>query len=245
MRLHTNKFGIADISTGKILDDLHHFKSVDYITKTLRSLRRKKYIGYEDRKGVRGSFNVRFDYWLGEGGNVWTLDVDGHYVLRGNNLSSGSSPFDVAPMLGAHSPMSDTKESIENDVQNGSSTESVVRGDKNDKEIEKEKEIYTSSTTLKREKRLTFSYVSKDDAEARCKEIALEVGDEYIDFILSALYHEYGGIEIIEEAFECFKETMRVADEKGDPIKNPPALFNRYVTDSIEGNKLEKSRRYE
>lgn len=238
MRLHANKFGIADISTGKILDDLHHFKSVDYITKTLRSLRRKRYISYQDRKGHRRSFDVRFDYWLGEGGIVWTLGNEGRYELRGENLSSNSTEMDVTPRSDTQTPKLNGQEQAENNALPAV----VVRGDKNDKEIEKENRDYSSSTPLREKKTWkeipTLGFKWKDDNEKRCYEIAIEVDDEYMDYILSRLYHKYGGIEVIEEGYKRFEEGMRAADNNLDDIGITAAFFNHFLEGALSDNRL-------
>lgn len=248
MRLHTNMFGIAAISTYEILDNLPHFKSVDYITKRLRSLRKKKYIYYEDRQGCRGSFEVYFGNWLLKGGVVKQLDKFFDIKeVRSENAQKEKGESEVAPISDTQSPKSDNPKIATNTNDYRYETGVVVRSNKNDKEIENKEQrnnvvddCVPNNKKINESKILTSKFVPQNDAEARCREIALEIGDQYINFILSKLHHEYCGIEVIEEAYKRFLEVERVGEEKGDPIENRPAMFNYCLQGAMGDKELEE-----
>ncbi|MDE2399626.1 MAG: hypothetical protein KGL67_01265 [Patescibacteria group bacterium] len=252
MRLHANMFGIASVNVHAMLDDLPHFKSVDRITKVLRSLRRKKYIHYQERKGRRGTFEVRFDHWLLKGGKVQTLDrYFEQEKVRGESGTKATGAAEATPSFSGQSPRLNEQEHPVNTGANSFMNNRFVRGDKNDNKIEtKEIKTSSSSSTFRGEAKgsrvATRDFVPQSDAEERCKRIAIEVGDEYINFILSKLKHKDGGIEVIENAFQAYQDVLRIAEEKGDiePIKNLPAFFNRCVKDAIEENQMKKSGRW-
>ena len=73
----------------------------------------------------------------------------------------------------------------------------------------------------------TATFVPKTDLEQRCKEIALDVGEPYINFILSVL--KKSNIEVIEEGYRDFVRATDDFEAKGDPIQNRGAFFNTCI----------------
>lgn len=246
MRLHANMYGIAAISTHAMLGDLPHFKSVDYITKILRSLLKKKYVYYQDRKGHRGSFNVHFGDWLLKGGKVKQLDrfFDGGNV-RGEDIPEMKGLTEVAPTLSEESRRWSSQETKGNADENSFIDTHSVRGDKNDNEIEKEKKKYDISSSSKEEKTLkkvrTSDFVPNTTAERRCKETAMEVGDPYINFAMSVLKNnEYGGLDVLEDGLSEYRKAKQGYEAKGKRIGNPAALFNSFIKKAMENKKHAK-----
>jgi len=245
-RLHTNMYGIAIVSVHAILEDLPHFKSTDRITKIFRSLRRKKYIHYKERQGHRGSFNVRFGNWLNNDDKEKPFDeLFGDKEVRSELFSERESSSEASPLSEGQSPKSDNQEVISNIDDLQGEGELSVRSGKNEKEIENQEEkrnvdvdVSSNKKTTFKGKILTSEFEPLNDAEARCKEIALDVGDRYMNFILSKLRHRYGGPEAIEEAYDYFLEVERVGEDKSDPIENRAAMFNHCLQTTIEGREM-------
>jgi hypothetical protein len=252
IRLHANMFGIAIINTYAIGDDLPHFKSSDYITKILRSLREKKYIFYYDRQGHRGSFEVHFGDWLLKGGKVKQLDkFFGMKKVRSEHAPNKTNESEVVPSSNDETPKSNNQEIPLNTDNFSNDENSIVRSGKNDKETENTEHTErvvddslpkkkTIKKTLIREKIRTSEFEPLNPAEAKCQEIALAVNDDYINFILSKLYHKYGGVDAIIEAYDNFEEIERIGDEKNDPIENHAAMFNYCLRQVIGGREIDK-----
>lgn len=245
LRLNMNPYGITSTAISAIKDDIFQNVSKNYIQKLLLSLRSKKYLYFKNHQGRRGSFEIRFGDLISPDGVRVGIEhyfdekkVAGEGNINTKNDSQTSNSLEV----GGHKFITQKRQPLKEFPSNSKKSEltSSYNDNKNDKEIDND----TSSTLQKKEKRITLNYEPNNNDEKRCKEIALEVDDKYIDFILSALHHKYGGIEIIEKAFEHFKNVLRIADEKcDDEIKNPPAFFNSCITNAITDNEYEKTRK--
>ncbi len=250
MRLDANMYGIARVNIHAILDDLPHLRSIDRITKILRSLRRKRYIYYEERKGRRGSFNVRFDYWLLKGGEVQNLDrFFESKEVRSQDRAEVLGAEDVRMPLVPPSPRLDGQKYRINTGVRLLDNNPFVRSDKND--IEKEKKKYDISSSNKKEKPLkkvvTRDFVPNTTAEQRCKEIALEIEDPYINFAMSVLQNtEWGGLDVLEEGLSEYRKAKRDYETKGKRVSNTAAFFNFFVKKAIENKKtIRKSNKYD
>lgn len=245
MRAHANLYGIASVNVPSIISNLTHLKSADYVTKIIRTLRNKKYIYYQDRKGHRGSFEVRFDYWLGKKGIIYTFDSaqSGKYI-RGSATGADATNSEVPPDLTSESPR------LGIDLEPGNKGDITkwrppfVRGGNNDIEKDKKKETNDLSNSIneatKQLKVTTFDFKPKTYEEQRCREIAMEIGDSYINFTLSILRDKQGGIDLLEEALSAFKEAKGAYSVKGTTIKNSGALFNKIVKGLKQRNKYSK-----
>lgn len=75
IRLLCNPYGVALVSLENIKNDLLIGGSVNYCNKILLSLKKKKYIHFDVRRGRRGSFNVLFGFWkLPNGKIAWNIE---------------------------------------------------------------------------------------------------------------------------------------------------------------------------
>lgn len=240
MRLHANVYGITQqVSSAGLLKELPHYKSEDNISKFLRSLRSKKYIGYPRRQGHRGSFEVRFYDWLYDKKEI---RPSGRH-LDENELRSGTAigseeTSEVGQSFALQTPKSDGQFGQDSVRRTPFSGSAELRSGNNDTDTQKNTKKLNESKAIKRV--VTFSYQAKNDAEARCKEIAMKIGDLYINFILSVLNDRDGGIKAIEEGYEQFLEAMRKYESEGKSVNNPPALFNSCVKAIVENNRYER-----
>lgn len=71
------------------------------------------------------------------------------------------------------------------------------------------------------------SFIPTNHEESRCKEIAIELEEPYIDYLLSILSRN--GYSVIERAWGLYKETRA----SGQTVRNPPAYFNGIITKLI------------
>jgi hypothetical protein len=75
LRSKGNPFGYCSVEMGALaIDAFNSPVDKSYINKLLLSLRSKRYIWYENRKGHRGSFQVHLDLWLMKDGGLRMLD---------------------------------------------------------------------------------------------------------------------------------------------------------------------------
>ncbi len=97
---------------------------------------------------------------------------------------------------------------------------------------------YKKEGTSFRRRVETRHFDAKNDAERRCKNIAEQIDDKYINFTLSILYDkEYGGIEALEQAYdECADRADEYSNK--EPIRNLAAMFNQIVTAIVDERKL-------
>jgi translation elongation factor EF-1beta len=236
-------YGISSVNVPSILSNLTHLKSADYVTKIIRTLRSKKYIYYQDRKGHRGSFEVRFDYWLGKKGVIFTFDAtQGGKYIRGPSKSVEDSDSEVPSKLSNKNPRLDIESGLVNTVDIAKYRPDFLRGGNNDTEKEKETNDLSNSNNeiVKQPKVTTLDFIPKSYEEQRCKEIAIEIGDLYMNFTISVLRDKKGGIDLLEEAISAFKEAKSAYSQKGTPIRNSGALFNKIIKGLRERNKYPK-----
>lgn len=74
------------------------------------------------------------------------------------------------------------------------------------------------------------SFVPTTYGESLCKEIATELQELYMNYLLSIL-KRYGH-NLIERAWGLYQETQSM----GQTIRNPPAYFNGIITNLINDN---------
>lgn len=74
LRGTANPYGIRRTSYEEVLHDILRGKgSVNYVNKILLSLKKKEYLWFEDRRGKRGGFDIRFSDCIRPDGFVSTI----------------------------------------------------------------------------------------------------------------------------------------------------------------------------
>lgn len=61
IRANADPYGVTKTSLDALAIDFKEKKNT--VTKTLRSLKRRKYLDYDDRPGRRGTFQIHLDFW--------------------------------------------------------------------------------------------------------------------------------------------------------------------------------------
>ena len=238
LRHSANPYGITTISTGGLVSEFHDRRwTENYITKLLLSLKRKSFIHYDSRAGRRGSFNIKFRDFLLPNGAVSSLErLENVGFVRGEE--GGHSPTkseaeQSMPPLSQNSK--EVKDSISALVQQFSSGKG--RGSNNDTETNKEKEINRSNERKTMKDILVTEFTPTSYEEQYCWEVAQEIGEEKMDFLLGT-YFKYG-LGVIEEAFG---EYRNLSAKKMAQIENTASYFNGIVEQvlMINGKKLKR-----
>ena len=228
LRHSANPYAITTISTGGLVAEFHDRKwSENYITKLLLSLKKKSFIHYDSRNGRRGSFNIKFRDFLLPSGAVSKLQVMEKSGLgRGEDGGQDNSQSEEEQTIPPQSQSSkEIKDSIGALVQQMSSNK--VRGSNNDTETNNEKETNRISKQL-RENVSVERFKPTSYEEQRCWEIALELGEEKMDFLLGTLYKH--GFGVIERAWGIYDEKPQ--NEKA-MVLNQGAYFNKIISELL------------
>ncbi len=242
VRLQANPYGIATVSTQSIFADLSVLKSKDWVSKIMRSLRCPRYLYYQERQGHRGSFRVHFGHLKLPNGLIRQIDkMFTQEELRSLPDAKVTIFSEDERVLDTPTPKSEIKNSATEPGESAHEDTTGLRSSYNDTDTHNAIHTEQSSSTLGK-KNPTNSFVTQNDAEKRCKEIALEVDEPFIDYLLAKLNEADGHIEVIEDGFQRFQNVMRIAEEKVvDPVRNPGALFNYSIQSALEDYKLKKS----
>lgn len=226
LRINASPYGISTTSISSLQNDIYPGVSDNHINRILISLRSKKYLYFDNRRGRRGSFDVHFGDWPLPNQKIRTLDK--YFSKKGvrtpeevdmeDGLEVGYEVNEASQMLEQerkrlteHVSMSREREEIRT-----SYNETDHENDHNDT-LEKSMKYKTAK-----------EFQPKNHEEERCKEIAEKVGEKYMNSILRT--YKRHGLPILLSAFEVFMEDRG----KGKMIDNPPAYFQGIVKNMLQ-----------
>lgn len=198
--------------------EFHNKIGYDNIRKIISSLRKKQYIHFLDHKGRRGSFPIfPIDFQLSNR-EIQTLDY-----LKNKISITSQSQLNTQPATKLESNLSGQYHNFKEQKNDLSKQFSI---DRQDPQIttpynDTKKDIKNNDSLFKKSFRGTLvrDFQPTNWEEERCKEVALAVGEEYIDTLLRVL--RIDGLTIIEKAWGVFREDRT----RGKKIENPPAYF--------------------
>jgi hypothetical protein len=221
LRINANPYGISTTSISSIRDDIYPDVSINYINQLLLSLRSKKYLYYEDRQGHRGSFDVHFGDWRLPNGQIRQLSKSfGETGVRSEVASkdgSGSEPS--AELASASQKLVEMKSGLAERLS-ADTPRSPVRSPHNDTDTENHnndsliKKSFEGGKTVR-------EFEASTHAEARCQQIARELGEQYMNPILKIL--RVRGLLFVESVWGIVQEDIRA----GKPIRNKGAYFQQ------------------
>lgn len=213
-RHSANPYGIATVSLKGLVSDFFHRSgwTENYLNKLMLSLKSKGYIHYDKRSGRRGSFSVRFANFSTPKGGITTLSGSETPMVKGEGSGQPPAEAEDKPSLPSQSQKSvSIKESTAKLVKKFSLSQGRGTNTDNDTYKENNHRFYKKGTPVN-----TFRPQSHE--EQRCQEIAVGVGEETMDFLLSVLRRH--GIRVLEETWDTFRLTKQAH------ITNKPAYFN-------------------
>ncbi|MCR4283706.1 MAG: hypothetical protein NUV64_00100 [Parcubacteria group bacterium] len=210
------RIGKAHVSYAGLSKDFKEKYSKNHINRLMLNLKRKKWIWFPVQQGRRSSFHVDIsNYPLSNGGFV-ELEVR-------KKQKSGRSEDDTDEHLPAEVPTEviNVQQKLESDKNalvdrfSFGSESSFGRSSKNDNENE-------NKNNRSKGRRPARGFSPKSYEEQKCWEIAQELGEKDMTFILSAL-KKYG-LARIEEARQS------VMDQPSDKVRSKGAYFNKLLS---------------
>ena len=210
------RIGKAHVSYAGLSKDFKEKYSKNHINRLMLNLKRKKWIWFPGQQGRRSSFHVDIsNYPLSNGGFV--------ELEKRIKQKSGRSESDIPEQTPAEVPteVSGVRQKLESDKNalvdrfSFGSESSFGRSSKNDNENE-------NKNNRSRGRRPVRGFSPKSYEEQKCWEIAQELGEKDMTFILSAL-KKYG-LTRIEEARQS------VMDQPSDKVRSKGAYFNKLLS---------------
>ena len=210
------RIGKAHVSYAGLSKDFKEKYSKNHINRLMLNLKRKKWIWFPGQQGRRSSFHVDIsNYPLSNGGFV--------ELEKRIKQKSGRSESDIPEQTPAEVPteVSGVRQKLESDKNalvdrfSFNSESSLGRSSKNDNENE-------NKNNRSRGRRPVRGFSPKSYEEQKCWEIAQELGEKDMTFILSAL-KKYG-LARIEEAYRS------VMEQPSDKVRSKGAYFNKLLS---------------
>ena len=210
------RMGKAHVSYAGLSKDFKEKYSKNHINRLMLNLKRKKWIWFAVQQGRRSSFHVDIaSYPLSNGGFV--------DIQTRSKQKFGRSESDTDTQLPAEVPteVGDIRQKLESDKNalvdrfSFGSESSLGRSYKNDNEKENKNNRSNRGRPVR-------EFTPKSYEEQKCWEIAKELGEKDMTFILSAL-KKYG-LARIEEAYQS------VMDQPNEKIRHKGAYFNKLLT---------------
>jgi len=233
LRIIGTPYGIATTSLVDLKNDV--FPDIDLKINTINShllkLRQKQYIYFEPRQGKAGTFDIHLNHWLMPKKRYKTLDrffseprqwtTTEEELTTKDSYPQAKSSEDSQKLREQNQKLNEMKGGLINRMS-GNSEHRQIRSYHNEHETEHQIENHGSveksfNGTLVRE------FQPTNYEQQRCKEIAFELGEEFMNPILSTLRKD--GLQTIEQAWGLYREDR----ERGKRIGNPPAYFQGII----------------
>lgn len=232
LRQLANPYGIAVVDLPSLaIDCLPNGSSTNYANKLLLSLKRKRYIYYQERNGRRGSFEVHVDLVLlpnKEKRNPPPIKTLSRFFEEDADVRGGA--------LDANLPVSEehtedetlSQRSLEIRMGVGTlisktSPDSHFRGSYTDTEKEKETETNRSLASFNKENSRRNLSVEKfrpqSEEEGECLAIAMELDETDMSFLIGTK-NKYG-MPVINKVLDHCRSTNAL-----ERAENKAALFN-------------------
>lgn len=234
LQLNANPYGIFTNCTYQLLADTYAWK-VNKVNKIMLALLEKKYIQFPSHRGSRTPFDVKIINFLTSKGTVTKFDD-----LKETSLSRTLSRTIDIPEA---EPLAELEQSEQNFEQQKSvgniepkiyleKFKSRTPNNDNDNKNNNKVDVSTSYKNFPYREKGDWDmspdmYMPKHSDEDICREIALDLKEESMKFILSRLYNPEYGIFVIEKAWGRLKETKT-------SINNPRAYFNKLLDEIRE-----------
>ncbi len=222
LRDNADPYGKVTTSLIAIRDDIYENVEANHINYLLLSLKKKRYVHYLSRQGRRGSFDVHFDDWLLPNGQIKHLDA---YFTNDSAITPGRSKTVTETEVtqkseGAIQKLQEKKLQVIKGFS-GNPAPPSFRSHYNDTDTHKDNKSTLGKEAFKGT--LVREYEPRTTEEARCYQIAQEVGEQFMNPLLSVLRTQ--GISIIERAWGIYREDV----QGRKTIDNKPAYLQGII----------------
>lgn len=208
--------GKAHVSYAGLSKDFKEKYSKNHINRLMLNLKRKEWIWFAVQQGRRSSFHVDIANYPLSNGTFTDLEQCGKQKSGRSESSSDEQSLAEVP-----TEVSDVRQKLESDKNalvdrfSFNSESSLGRSSKNDNENE-------NKNNRSRGRRPVRGFSPKSYEEQKCWEIAQELGEKDMTFILSAL-KKYG-LTRIEETRQS------VMDQPSEKVRSKGAYFNKLLS---------------
>jgi hypothetical protein len=213
VRILSSPYGIASVSFENVINDILLGKTKNYANKIMLSLKSKKRIYYQDRSGRRGSFDVYLPDIRTPEGKITSIEK---YFI-GNVIGDSEEPTPRGYKDSQSYAISNQSFRSENGQENkgpfAHTSKEQIRGPYNDKDKDN---LNTLGKKLFKGTPVS-NFFPRDNEEERTKEIALAIGETYIEPLLKVTRGK--GFWYVEKAYDLYKEDV----ERGKKVVNPPS----------------------
>lgn len=241
LRQLANPYGIAVVDLGSLANDcLSRGVDKNYANKVLLSLKRKRYIYYEERSGRRGSFEVHQDWWplpnKGKTGLPAIRRITGLFggkdTVRGDGATDTLDTSEVHTEVDEQKQRSDDVKDAIDALDNVFSIEPSFRGSYTDTDKEKENEtnrpLAPFNKNAKKRNLSVDTFRPQSDEEEELRAIAIELDETDMAFLLGTKTKH--GLVVINRVLDHCRSSGALTN-----AENKAALFNsilqRFVTE--------------
>ncbi len=222
LRSLADPYGVTTTSATALRDDMFPSVEVNTVEKILLSLRKKAYVAFPNHRGRRGSVRVQSDEWLIRGRGIKRIAINDP-PIQGDAKSSMIEERHTEPshnLEGQNQSFVEQKSRMTSRISVGSKYDRFTgHHNEHDNEQEQEKNMSASFKGT-----LTRDFIHRNNEEKRCKEIAIALGEDHMNWFLSILRTDRG-FWFIEKAWEVYEEDQR----NGKRIVDAPAYFQGVV----------------
>ncbi|HBA45520.1 hypothetical protein A2W67_01925 [Candidatus Nomurabacteria bacterium RIFCSPLOWO2_02_40_28] len=227
-------YGIAITSLVDLNNDV--FPDLDLKINTINSylikLRQRQYIFFEPRQGKMGTFEIHLNHWLTPNMGYKTLDK--FFPEPKRWVGADGEPIEIDSFPQANPPEANQKLEEQNQkLEDGKNKlakqlssytpEDKIRSSHNEHDTEPHTKKHDTLLKSSFKGTLVREFNPTNHEEERCKEIASELGDEFINSIVSVLRKD--GFRLIERAWGIFREHR----QEGKKMDNPARYFQGII----------------
>ena len=227
LRAIGDPYGVATTSLSDLRDDVFPKLKKNTANAVLLKLLQKHYIFYELRQGKTGTFDIHLNHWMMPKGGYKTLDKffssDEQEIGKESKSSNEGARSLVSPPKGnqklgvQNQKLVELKSQLINKVS-ASSDSQQIRSYHNEHDTEHQIETYDTLAKIPFKGGTSVrDFHPKNHEEERCKEMAVELREEFINPLLSVL--RKNGLRRLERAWGIFCEHKAEGKKMDSPAR--------------------------
>lgn len=222
LRLNANQYGITVTNLTALRQDIiRNAKDNSYPNTLILSLKSKRFLYYEKRSGHRGSFDIHFADFILPNKTITSLEKFFKPTeVRGDTATEVREQSEPTQTIDTVSQSSEILNNYKKSMVSNFSINPEVRGCNNDNDNYKDNDL---STSFKVKTNLS-EFKPKNPDEKWCLEIALQLEEPTIDYLLGVL-KKYG-INHLKDKWVILQNEI----SKGNKIRDKRKYFNYLVS---------------